>query len=148
MQPLTPVKIIRNYEGVVILDADTTEDQQKAIFRRNRDIIQRFDGEINHLDTWGRRKLANQIRKRQHAIYFHTTFTATPEAVSELERTMRIDEKVLRFMHTRLDDRTNLTKYVEEYKQSLAEAAAREKEREAKAQKKKAMRAAGGRSRH
>lgn len=141
MQALTPVKVERKYEGIVILNSNSTDDQQKAIFKRNKGIIEKFEGEVKHLDTWGRRSLANPIRKNNNALYFHTTFTASPEAVAELERTMRIDDQVLRFMHTRLDDRTDLNKYLENFKSALAESAAREKEREAKFQKKKAARA-------
>ncbi|WP_374028401.1 hypothetical protein ACES2J_00150 [Bdellovibrio bacteriovorus] len=62
--------------------------------------------------------------------------------MAELERTMRINDKVLRFMHTRLDERTSLGKFMEGFKKGLAESAAREKEREAKAAARKAAFAA------
>lgn len=138
MQALTPVKIIRNYEGVVIVDAQATEDEQKSIFKKNQEIIKNFEGEVNHLDTWGRRNLANPIKKQKNAIYFHMTFTASPEAVAELERTMKINDKVLRFMHTKMDDRLSITKHLEQYREVMTESINREKEREAKFQKKKA----------
>jgi small subunit ribosomal protein S6 len=142
MEALSPVEIIRNYEGVVILSSNTTEEDHKTIFRRNKEIIKRFKGEMNHLDTWGRRALANPIDKNKHAYYFHTTFKAGPDAVAELERTMRIDDRVLRFFHLRLDDRITLSKHLEDFKNALAETSNREKEREAKFQKKKAARQA------
>ena len=50
----------------------------------------------------------------------------------ELERTMRINDKVLRFMHTALDERTTMSKHIESFKKGLAESDQREKEREAK----------------
>ncbi|MGE0763200.1 MAG: 30S ribosomal protein S6, partial [Bdellovibrionales bacterium] len=46
---------IRKYEGVVIMHPDASEDEQKALFRKNAEIIKSFKGEMNHLDTWGRR---------------------------------------------------------------------------------------------
>lgn len=135
-------KLLRNYEGVIIIHPDASEEDQKALFRKNRDIVASFSGEINHLDTWGKRKLANPIEKSNRGFYFHTTFTATSGAIAELERTMRINDKVLRFKHLRLDDRVSLSKFVEDFKNSLTEAANREKEREAKFQARKAAGAA------
>lgn len=124
----------RKYEGVVIMHPDSSEEEQKALFKKNAEIVKSFKGAINHLDTWGKRRLANPIEKMSRGIYFHTTFTAEGNAVAELERTMRINDRVLRFSHVRLDDRISLPKFVDEFKSSLAETLKRESEREAKAQ--------------
>ncbi len=128
----------RKYEAVIIMHPDCSEAEQKALFQKNKDILKSFNGEINHLDTWGRRKLANPINKLTRGIYFHATFESQGEAIAELERTMRINDRVLRFQHTRLDDRVSLAKYLEKFKDSLAETSRREREREAKAQARKA----------
>ena len=74
------------------------------------------------------------IGKNKKAIYFHSTFEAGTQAIAEIERTMRINDKVLRFMHTKLDERTPVAKHAEAFKKGLSDSAAREKEREAKAQ--------------
>lgn len=136
--------VTRNYEAVVIMHPDTNEEDQKSLFRRNKEIIKKFAGEVNHLDTWGKRRLANPINKFSRGIYFHMTFTAEGKCIHELERTMRINDKVLRFAHMRLDDRTSLAKHVEGFKAGLADAVAREKEREAKFQQRKAQGSMGG----
>lgn len=134
-------KVRRKYEAVVIMHPDATEEEQKNLFRRNREIIQSFQGTINHLDTWGKRKLGNPVNRLTRGNYFHVTFEATGDAISELERTMRINDRVLRYQHTRLDDRVNLPKFVEKFKEALVETANREREREIKNQQRKAMRA-------
>ena len=130
--------IRRKYEAVIILHPDASEEEQKTILKKNRDVIQSFKGEMYHLDTWGKRKLANPVHKFTRGNYFHMTFEAKGEVVAELERTMRINERVLRFQHTRLDDRVSLAKFVERFKEQLAEAAQREREREAKNQQRRA----------
>lgn len=129
---------VRKYEAVIIMHPDSTEADQKGLFQKNKEIMKSFSGEVNHLDTWGRRKLANPINKLTRGVYFHTTFEAKGGVIAELERTMRINDKVLRFQHTRLDDRQSLAKYLEGFKDALAETSRREKEREAKAQARKA----------
>ncbi|MFV8256930.1 30S ribosomal protein S6 [Bdellovibrio bacteriovorus] len=130
------------YEVVVLMHPDASLEDQKDLFKKNKATIESYKGSINSLETWGKRTLATPIGKLKKAIYFHSTFEADTQAIAELERTMRINDKVLRFMHTRLDERTSLGKFMEGFKKGLAESAAREKEREAKAAARKAAFAA------
>lgn len=136
---------MRPYEAVVLMHPDTTEDEQKSLFKKNAQIVKDFKGRMNHVDTWGKRSLANPIEGLKKAIYFHATFEAEPAAVAELERTMRINDRVLRFMHTRLNDGTNLVEFVDGFKKALADSALREREREAKFQARKAAMRGGPR---
>ncbi len=124
--------VLRPYEVVVIMHPDSTVEEQKELFRKNKAIIESFKGKTNSLDTWGKRNLANPIGKMRKAIYFYQTFEAIPSAVAELERTMRINDKVIRFMHTKLDPRLPLSKHLEIFKKGLQESAQREKDKEAK----------------
>jgi small subunit ribosomal protein S6 len=132
----------RNYEVVILMHPDASVEDQKELFKKNKGIIEQNSGSIYSLDTWGKRTLANQIGKTRKAIYFHSTFEAKSAAISELERTMRINDKVLRYMHTRLDERESLAKYMEAFKKAIVESANKEKEREAKIQAKRAAAAA------
>ena len=134
--------IKRPYEVVVLVHPDATLQDQKDLFTKNKATIQSFKGSVFSLETWGKRNLANQIGKQKKAIYFHSIFEAQPAAVAELERTMRINDKVLRFMHTKLDERTPMSKHLEAFKKGLQETAQREREKEAKFQARKAAAAA------
>jgi len=124
----------RPYEVVILVHPDTTLDEQKALFKKNKETIANYKGSIHLLETWGKRNLATPIGKLRKAVYFYSIFESNPQAIMELERTMRINDKVLRFMHTKLDERTTMAKHAEAFKKGLADSAAREKEREAKAQ--------------
>lgn len=143
MFELSKIEVSRPYEGIIVMDPDTPEADQKSLFQKNKGIIESFAGEVNHIDTWGKRRLGNPINNKSRAIYFHTTFTASPKAISELERTMKINDKVLRCVHTRLPENTSLQKYIEKFKEQLAETLRKEKEKEAKFKARKATRAAG-----
>ena len=121
---------IRPYESIIIMKSEISEEKQKALMIKNKQIIESFKGEIGHIDTWGKRRLGNIIKKEKTGIYFHTTFIASTQVILELERTMRINDDVLRFVHVKLEDGTDLGKYVQDFKDSLSAAAAREKERE------------------
>jgi small subunit ribosomal protein S6 len=124
----------RPYEAVILVHPDASLEEQKELFKKNKATIANYKGSIHSLETWGKRTLATPIGKLKKAVYFHTTFEANPQAIIELERTMRINDKVLRFMHTKLDERVPVAKHLEAFKKGLSDTAAREKEREAKAQ--------------
>ncbi len=132
----------RPYEVILIMHPDASLEEQKGLFRKNQGILKDAGGEFFAVDTWGKRNLANPIAKQKKGIYFHALFSAAPSAIMELERTMRINDKVLRFMHVRLEERTPLAKHQENFRRALAESAQREREREAKIQAKKAAMAA------
>ena len=129
----------RPYEAVVILHPDTSATEQKEILKKNKSIVEGYKGSLFSLETWGKRNLANIIKKQKKGVYFHSFFEGDPQMISELERVMRINEKVLRFMHTRLDERVPLAKHMELYKKGLQETANREREREARIQAKRAQ---------
>lgn len=134
----------RHYEVVILMHPDATIEEQKELFRKNKGIIEQFGGSIYSLDTWGKRTLANHIGKSRKAIYFHSAFEAKPAAIAEIERTMRINDKVLRYMHTKLDERVPLSKFMETFKKSIVESANKEKEKEAKIQARRAAMAGSG----
>ncbi len=137
---LSKVTVTRPYEAVIMMDVDASEEDQKALFKKNKSIIESFSGELNHVDTWGKRKLANPIEKTTRAIYFHSTFMASPDAIKELERTMKLNDKVIRVVHTRLSEKETLAKQVEAFKDRLADTLQKEKEKEAKYKARKAAR--------
>lgn len=129
---LTSQLPVRHYEGVYILQPSLTEDQQKEILKKSKAIIEEYKGEMHHIDTWGQRHLANPIKKFNRGTYFHVTFKAQSDCIKEIERTFRINDKVLRFMHTKLDERLPLEKHVEAFKNILLEAKKRHEEKENK----------------
>ncbi len=137
---LSQTTVTRPYEAVIMMDTDASDQDQKTLFKKNKSIIESYSGEVNHIDTWGKRKLANPIDKVTRAIYFHTTFMASPDAIKELERTMKLNDKVLRVVHTRLSEKQSLSKHVESFKDRLADTLQKEKEKEAKFKARKAAR--------
>lgn len=139
MFELSKQTVTRPYEAVIMMDPNCTEEDQKELFKKNKGIIESFAGEVNHVDTWGKRRLANPIENKTRAYYFHTTFTASPDAIRELERTMLINDKVLRAVHSRLSEKLPLQKQLERFKEQLVETVQKEKEKEAKFKARKPM---------
>jgi small subunit ribosomal protein S6 len=124
------VKPKRKYECVIIYHPDATEKDLAAFFKKQKEVIKQFDGDLHHVDSWGKRRLANPIKKLRMGTYLHSTFESSPESVAELERLMRINDNVLRFTHTKLDERISLNQHVENFRNTIKASIEKENERE------------------
>ena len=92
---------LRAYEAMVILNPNEAEDQIAAPTQRVSDQITARGGEVEKVDTWGRRRMLYSIKGQRDGQYVVYTFRADPQAVRELEAGWRISEDLLRHLVTR-----------------------------------------------
>lgn len=98
-------KTTRKYEIGFIINPDATEDDVKKIIDSIVAIIKKADGSIENIDEWGRRKLAYPIEKHHEGIYVFINTDVVGSVFSDLERRLKLSEKVMRFIVLRLDDK-------------------------------------------
>ncbi len=96
---------MRHYEIMVILDANLEERTVAPSLDTYLNVIRTAGGSVEKLDVWGRRRLAYEINKKAEGIYAVIDLQATPEAVAELDRQLRLNESVLRTKVIRPDVR-------------------------------------------
>ncbi len=89
---------MRRYETVFITDADVSEDDRNQVFERTSELIANHNGLIVKFDEWGAKKLAYEIKKKNRGYYVCIDYGGDGALVAELERSFRIDDKVLKFM--------------------------------------------------
>jgi small subunit ribosomal protein S6 len=96
---------LRHYEIMVILDSSLEERTVAPSLDTYLNVIRTAGGSVEKLDVWGRRRLAYEIDKRTEGIYAVIDLQATPAAVAELDRQLRLNESVLRTKVIRPDVR-------------------------------------------
>ncbi|NMA55595.1 MAG: 30S ribosomal protein S6 [Firmicutes bacterium] len=87
-----------SYELMYTLVPDLEDEEYEAANERLSAIITDQGGKIEKLDVWGKRRLAYEIKKWREGYYTLMHFEAPAEAVKELDRVLRINEKVLRHL--------------------------------------------------
>jgi len=94
------------YELVVIWDPFLQEADHAAELEKAQEQIRRRGGTITNVDVWGRRRMAYPIQKKQEGYYAVISFEGEIDAANlhEIERSMRLNEKVLREMLTRVPE--------------------------------------------
>ena len=91
------------YENVFIARQDISGAQVDALTDGFAQLITDNGGEIKKREYWGLRNLAYRMRKNRKGHYVLMNLAAPPAAIAELERTMRINEDVLRYLTLRVE---------------------------------------------
>lgn len=100
------VKRFRKWESLFIIHPDKVEEKE-AIFEKLRQIIKNKEGDLLKLEEWGMRKLAYPIQKKNRGYYVLTEFYGLADLPQELENFFRIDERILRYIIVKLEDKFN-----------------------------------------
>jgi small subunit ribosomal protein S6 len=89
------------YEILLLLDPEQAEAHQEELVARLRSLVEGAGGTWRSHDSWGRRRLAYEIRKKSEGVYHLIVFESSPETLDEVVRVLKIDDVVLRQMATR-----------------------------------------------
>src|SRR5580693_8976868 len=92
------------YENVFIARQDISGAQVDALADTFTQLVADNGGEVRKREYWGLRNLMYRMRKNRKGHYMLMNLSAPPAAVAELERTMRINEDVIRYLTIRVDE--------------------------------------------
>src|SRR5690242_7446612 len=87
-------RTVTEYEILLLLDPDLSEDRQNEIVTRIQETVERGGGGWDRHDVWGRRKLAYEISHKPEGFYHLLLFSSTPEVLDEITRVLRITDGV------------------------------------------------------
>ena len=93
---------LRPYEVLVIVDPRPTDEEIAALLTQVGEQATSLGAEVVKMENWGKRRLAYDIRKQREGTYAVFEVSAEPAMVKELERQLRLNESVLRFLSTRV----------------------------------------------
>ena len=89
------------YEIMLLLDPELADERQTEIVTRARALIEGGGGAWQGQESWGRRKLAYEIDKKNEANYHLLHFDCDAETLEELTRVLKITDGVLRHLAVR-----------------------------------------------
>ncbi len=92
------------YENVFIARQDVSAAQVDSMADQFSELIKEHGGEVTKKEYWGLRNLAFRIKKNRKGHYVLFNIDAPSQAVLEMERNMRINEDVIRYLTVRVDE--------------------------------------------
>src|ERR1700755_3088814 len=94
----------RIYEVVFIVDPSTQDEDLKRLSDGLKGIITDQGGTITKSEVMGRRQLAYKIGRSNEGIYVLFEVEGTGREIAELERRMRVNDQVMRYLTVRVDE--------------------------------------------
>ncbi|MCK6451074.1 MAG: 30S ribosomal protein S6 [Alphaproteobacteria bacterium] len=91
------------YENVFVVRQDVASAQVEQLTETYETLIKDNGGAVTKKEFWGLKGLAYRIRKNRKGHFVLMNIDSPPAAVQELERNMRINEDVLRYITVRVD---------------------------------------------
>ncbi len=93
----------RMYETIYIVRPDLADEELKGISAKVQEVITSMKGDFRRLEDWGVRKLAYPINKVTRGRYYYLRFDGDAPLIAELERRLRLDDKVIRYQSVKLE---------------------------------------------
>lgn len=113
---------MRIYEELFIVRPDATDEQVDPLIEQLKEVIAHAGGTLDKTEKWGVRKLAYRISKLHEGQYILLQFSAGAEAVKEIQRRLRVNDLVIKFLTVRIDEKL---KRIEKRKKQREKRAAR-----------------------
>ena len=92
------------YEHIFLARQDVSAQQVEEMTNALTEVLAAGGGKVTKNEYWGLKSLSYRIKKNRKAHYSLLNIDAPSAAVTEMERQMRINEDILRFMTVRVDE--------------------------------------------
>lgn len=101
---------MRKYETIAILRPDAPEDFVTTLTKKVEKAIATKPGELLKKEDWGVKKLAYEIKKQKQGRYLYWQYSQVPKALVEIDKKLRFEENVFRFVTIVVEERTSFAK--------------------------------------
>ena len=95
---------LRLYEEMFIVKPDSTDELVDPIIEMLTQLIAKDGGNVLSSEKWGTRKLAYQVGRFREGYYILLKFEATGVTIKEIERRLRVNDLVIKYLTVRLDE--------------------------------------------
>jgi small subunit ribosomal protein S6 len=92
------------YEHIYLARQDVSPQQVEEMTNNMTAVLVAGGGKVTKNEYWGLKSLSYRIKKNRKAHYSLLNIDAPAPAVAEMERQMRINEDILRFLTVRVDE--------------------------------------------
>lgn len=101
---------MRKYETIAILRPDAPEDFITTLNKKIEKAVTTKPGELLKKEDWGVKKLAYEVKRQKQGRYLCWQYSQSPKALGEIDKKLRFEENVLRFVTIVVEERTSFAK--------------------------------------
>lgn len=94
----------RTYEVMYIVDPETADEKVAKLNDAVGKLVKKEGGQVVRVDDIGRKRLAYPIQKKTEGYYVLFEIEGSGQEIAELERRMRVNDMILRYITVRVDE--------------------------------------------
>ena len=95
---------MRRYELIYIVNPNLDGESLGEVITKFSDLTKKLKGYLVKVTEWGKKKLAYEVKRFDKGYYIVFDFCGLPETVRELERNLKLDDRVLKFLTVMIDE--------------------------------------------
>lgn len=96
---------MRDYELTLIIDPELRAEDQKKVITKIKKLVTDFKGKVGKVNEWGKKEFNYPIKKKNMGYYFCLEIGLPVEALADLDKKLRLEEAVCRFLLVSLSDK-------------------------------------------
>jgi small subunit ribosomal protein S6 len=95
---------MKRYETIYIVNPNLDADSIKEVITKFSEQIKKLKGYIVKVNEWGKRRLAYEVKRFDKGYYVMLDFCGLPGVVKELERGLKLDDRVLKYLTVKVGE--------------------------------------------
>jgi small subunit ribosomal protein S6 len=98
---------MRHYETIYIIDPNQSDEDHREIKTKFISTIEDSKGAVIKSQDWGKQRMAYEVKKFNYGFYVLMEFCAGPGVSAELERNLKLDDRILKYQTIKLADKVD-----------------------------------------
>lgn len=90
------------YESIFIVRPSLSDEETSKLIDKLKGVVEK-SGTVLKLENWGKKKLAYEVKRERKGTFVYLHFQSKGDLVSELERSYRLEDSVLKFLTVRME---------------------------------------------
>lgn len=115
---------MRHYETIYIVNPNLSQEEYQDVLKRYSGLIEKSKGVMIKSEEWGLQRLAYEVKKFDKGSYVLFNYCGEPGITAELERDLKLDDRVLKFQTIKIAHEVNAQELLQKEKEARKETAA------------------------
>lgn len=115
---------MRYYETIFIVHPNLNDEECREVQKKFTGLLERYKGVLVRIEEWGNQRLAYQVKKSDRGYFIMMGYCAEPGLVPELERDLKLDDRVLKFQSVKVSDHADPNEMIQKQNEGKKQEAA------------------------
>jgi small subunit ribosomal protein S6 len=91
------------YESIFVVRPSLSDEDTTKVIDKIKGVVEKSGATILKSENWGKKKLAYEVKRERKGTFVYLHFKSEGRVISELERSYRLEDSVIKFLTVRLE---------------------------------------------